>query len=142
MAGTGYGQTFSFGGNSIGKVEDVKFTAKGSILQKVVADSAYPITATVPGLAKWTVTWNLPASTPHTALNNIAQGTTGAIEHNQLDGVKITAAAGIAAGYDISAPSGGWVTVTAAPLGIWNSTSYVRPGPERRFSFLPLAQYT
>ena len=113
MADTGYGQTFSFGGTAIAKVEDVKFTAKGSILQKVVADSAYPITATVPGLAKWTVTFCLPATTPHTALNNIAQGTTGAIAWDKADGIKVRAAAGIAAGYDISSPSGGWVTVSA-----------------------------
>ena len=113
MADTGYGQTFSFGGTAIAKIEDVKYTGKGSILQKVVADSAYPITATVPGLASWTVTFCLPAATPHTALNNIAQGTTGTIAWDKVDGVKMTAAAGISAGYDVSAPSGGWVTVTA-----------------------------
>lgn len=110
--GTGHGQTFSFGGSALGKVEDVKFTSKGQILNKVVADNALPITATVPGLAKWTVTWNLPATTPHTALSALAQGTTGAVIWDKADGVKITAAAAIANGSDISAPSGGWVTVT------------------------------
>ena len=113
MADTGHGQEFTFASTALPRVEDIKFTAKGQILSKVVADTALPITATIPGLAKWTVTFNLPATTPNTTLGAIAQGTTGAIEHNSLDGIKITAAAGIANGYDISAPSGGWVTVTA-----------------------------
>lgn len=113
MAGTGHGQTFKFGSTTLPNVEDVKFTAKGQILSKVVADAAFPISATIPGLAKWTVTFNLPAATPHTLLAAIAQGTTGAIEHDKVDGLKITAADGIAAGYDVGAPSGGWVTVTS-----------------------------
>jgi hypothetical protein len=113
MAGTGHGQSFSFAAAALPNVEDVKFTAKGQVLSKVVADAAYPITATAPGLAKWTVTFNLPATTPHTLLNGIDQGTAGAIEHNDLDGVKITATNGLANGFDISSPSGGWVTVTA-----------------------------
>jgi hypothetical protein len=115
MAGTGHGQTFQFGSTTLGKVEDVKFTAKGQVLSKVVADAAYPITATVPGLAKWTVTFNLPATTPEDVLNAIDQGTTGTITWDKADGVKVTtpASGGIAVGFDISAPSGGWVTVTA-----------------------------
>ena len=111
--GSGHGQSFSFGGTALPKVEDVKLTAKGQILSKVVADAAYPITITIPGLAKWTVTFNVPATSPHTLLSAIAQGTTGAIEHNDVDGVKFSAAAGIANGFDVGAPSGGWVTVTA-----------------------------
>lgn len=113
MAGTGHGQSFTFGATTLPNVEDVKFTLKGQILQKVVADATLPITDTIPGLAKWTVTFNLPASTPQTTLSNIAQGTTGTIEHNDVDGVKFSTSAGISNGYDVSAPSGGWVTVTA-----------------------------
>lgn len=111
--GSGHGQSFSFGGTALPKVEDVKLTAKGQILSKVVADAAYPITITIPGLAKWVVTFGVPSSSPHTMLSAIAQGTTGAIEHNDVDGVKFSAAAGIANGFDVGAPSGGWVTVTA-----------------------------
>ena len=111
--GSGHGQSFSFGGTTLTKVEDVKFTAKGQILSKVVADAAYPITITIPGLAKWVVTFGVPSSSPHTMLSAIAQGTTGAIEHNDVDGVKFSAAAGIANGFDVGVPSGGWVTVTA-----------------------------
>lgn len=113
MAGTGHGQTFSFNSVVLPNVEDVKLTNKGQILSKVVADAALPITATIPGLAKLTVTFNLPATTPHTTLAGIAQGTTGAIAWDKVDGVKFTAAAGEANGYDVSGPSGGWVTVTA-----------------------------
>lgn len=113
MAGTGHGQTFVFGSTTLPNVEDIKFTSKGQILSKVVADAAYPITVTIPGLAKWTVTFNLPATTPHTTLAAIAQGTSGTIAHDKVDGVKFSAAAGYAAGYDVSGPSGGWVTVTA-----------------------------
>lgn len=113
MAGTGHGQTFAFGATTLPNVEDIKFTGKGQILSKVVADADYPITVTIPGLAKWTVTFNLPATTPHTTLAAIEQGSTAAITHDKLDGVKLTATTGYAAGYDISGPSGGWVTVTA-----------------------------
>lgn len=113
MAGTGHGQSFVFASTTLPNVEDIKFTLKGQILQKVVADAALPITDTIPGLAKWTVTFNLPASTPQTVLAAIAQGTTGTITHNAVDGVKFSTTAGIANGYDVSAPSGGWVTVTA-----------------------------
>ncbi len=111
--GTGYGQSFTFGGTSLPKIEDVKMTAKGQILSKVVADAAYPITATIPGLAKWTVTWNLPATTPATTLNALVQGTTGALVWDDVDGTKYTAAAAISNGSDVSAPSGGWVTVVS-----------------------------
>jgi len=117
MAGTGHGQSFSFGGSALPNVEDVKSTLKGQILQKVVADAAYPITDTIPGLAKWTVTFNLPASTPHTLLSGLVQGTTGAIIHNDVDGTKYTASSGISNGFDISSPSGGWVTITAEFVG-------------------------
>lgn len=111
--GSGHGQSFSFGGNALPKVEDVKFTNKGQIMSKVVADAVLPITITIPGLAKWTVTFNLPATTPHTTLAGIAQGAVGAIEHNDVDGVKFSTANGISNGYDVGVPSGGWVTVTA-----------------------------
>lgn len=111
--GIGYGQTFSFNGQTLPKVEDVKYSSKGQILSKVVADTAIPITATVPGLAKWTVTFNMPATTPHTTLGYIAQGAEGAIIHDKVDGVKLSASSGISNGYDIGSPSGGWVTVTA-----------------------------
>lgn len=111
--GSGFGQSFTFASTTLPKVEDVKFTNKGQILSKVVADAALPITITIPGLAKWTVTFNLPETTPHTTLAAIAQGTTGTIEHNDVDGVKYSTTAGIANGYDVSSPSGGWVTVTA-----------------------------
>lgn len=113
MAGTGHGQTFTFGSTVLPNVEDVKMTNKGQILSKVVADAALPITATIPGLAKFTVTFNLPTSTPHTTLSAIAQGTTGTIAWDKVDGVKISATSGEANGYDVSGPSGGWVTVTA-----------------------------
>lgn len=113
MAGTGYGQVFKFGATTLPHVEDVKSTLKGQILSKVVADAAYPITATIPGMAKWTVTFNLPETTPATILNAIKQGLTAAIEHDDVDGLKYSAANGISAGFDQSSPSGGWVTITA-----------------------------
>lgn len=113
MAGTGHGQSFSFASQEIPGIEDVKSTLKGQILSKVVADAEYPITATIPGMAKWTVTFNLPSSGAHTLLNALKQGLTGAIEHDDVDGLKYSAADGISAGFDMSAPSGGWVTVTA-----------------------------
>lgn len=111
--GSGHGQSFKFGNTTIPGLEDAKLTNKGQIMSKVVADQALPITITIPGLAKWTVTFNLPATTPHTLLAAIAQGLTGAIEHNDVDGVKFTAANGQCNGYDVGAPAGGWVTVTA-----------------------------
>lgn len=111
--GSGHGQVFKFGTTTLPKVEDVKLTNKGQILSKVVADATLPITITIPGLAKWTVTFNLPAATPHTILNNIAQGLTGAIEWDDVDGVKFTAPSGRSNGYDVGSPSGGWVTITA-----------------------------
>lgn len=111
--GSGHGQTFSFGGTAIEHIEDVKFTGKGQIMSKIVADEAFPLTITVPGLAKWTVTFSMPETTPHSALANLAQGETGAIVHDKVAGVKISAASGISAGFDIGVASGGWVTVTA-----------------------------
>lgn len=111
--GSGHGQSFSFAGTALPKIEDVKITNKGQIMSKVVADAALPITITIPGLVKFTVVFNLPATSPHSLLAAIAQGMTGAIEHNDVDGVKFSAAAGISNGYDVGAPSGGWVTVTA-----------------------------
>ena len=111
--GSGLGQSFKFGTTTLPRVEDVKLTNKGQIMSKVVADAALPITITIPGLAKWTVTFNLPETSPQTVLTNIAQGLTGAIEHNDVDGVKFTAAAGRCNGYDVGSPSGGWVTITA-----------------------------
>ena len=70
MADTGHGQEFMFGSTVLPRVEDIKLTAKGQILSKVVADTALPITATIPGLAKWTVTFNLPATTPQTIMTS------------------------------------------------------------------------
>lgn len=110
---SGHGQSFKFGTTTLPSVNDVKFTSKGSIMSKVVADQPLPITITIPGLAKWTVTFDLPATTPQTTLAAIAQGLTGAIEWNDVAGIKITAANGMANGYDVGAPSGGWVTITA-----------------------------
>lgn len=117
MANTGHGQTFSFGGVALPAIEDVKITLKGQSISKIVADVALPIARTLPGLAKWTVTFNLPATGAHTLLGGLAQGTTGAIEHDKVDGVKITCANGVSGGFDISTPSGGWVTVTAEFVG-------------------------
>lgn len=113
MAGTGHGQSVVFGSTTLPNVETVTVNSKGRILDKVVADAAYPITTTVPGLAKVTVVWNLPASTPHTTLAALAQGTTGTIAVDGVDGVKFSSSTAESAGYDVSSPSGGWVTVTS-----------------------------
>lgn len=111
--GSGHGQSFKFGSTTIPHVEDAKLTNKGQIMSKAVADLTLPLTISIPGLAKWTVTFTLPSTTPQTVLAAIAQGTAGAIEHNDVDGVKFTAAAGVSNGYDVGAASGGWVTITA-----------------------------
>lgn len=111
--GSGHGQSFKFGALTLPGLEDAKLTNKGQIMSKVVADQALPITISIPGLAKWSVTFNLPAATPHTVLTSIAQGAVAAIEHNDVDGVKFTAANGLSNGYDVGVPSGGWVTITA-----------------------------
>lgn len=117
MAGTGFGQEFTFGATTLPQVEDIQVTSKGQILSKVVADTASPIATSIPGLVTYRVTFNLPATTPHTTLSAIAQGTTGAIEADKVDGVKFSSSAGEAVGYDVSSPSGGWVTVTAEFVG-------------------------
>lgn len=117
MAGTGFGAEFTFGSTTLPQVEDIQVTSKGQILSKVVADTDAPLATSVPGLVSYRVTFNLPATTPHTTLTAIAQGTTGAIEANQVDGVKFTSSEGEAVGYDVSAPSAGWVTVTAEFVG-------------------------
>jgi hypothetical protein len=85
-------------------------------MSKVVADAALPDhDRRFPGLAKWTVTWNLPASTPQTALSSaVAQGTTGAVEWERRGRGEGDGGGGRSpTGSDVGAPSGGWVTVVA-----------------------------
>lgn len=109
----GSGQSFKFGSLTIPHLEDAKLTNKGSFMSKAVADLALPLVKQIKGLAKWTVTFSLPATAPATLLAGIDQGVVGAIEHNDVEGVKFTAPNGFSNGYDMSVPEDGWVTVTA-----------------------------
>lgn len=112
MSGGGHGQSVKFGAVTIPGVEDVKGSLKGQLLTKVVADQPYPISASVPSAAKWTVTFNLPSSAPATLLAAIAKGQVGQFEHDDSDGVHYTAPGAISNGYDYSSGSAGWVTYT------------------------------
>lgn len=112
MAGSGHGQSVKFGTTTIPGVESVKSNLKGQIQTKVVADQQYPIAITIPGQAKWSVTFNLPETGAHTLLAALAFGLVATFEHDDVDGVKYTATGAISAGYDVSADSGGWVTIT------------------------------
>lgn len=101
-----------WGATTIPGVEDVKGSLKGQLLSKVVADQAYPLSASVPSAAKWTIVFNLPATTPATLLAAIAKGTSATFIHDDTDGVKYEATGAISNGYDYSSGSNGWVTYT------------------------------